>query len=241
MAYEDFTTYTKVDEGGDITVESATKVSWVALKTQQETGYLYKDKGSNYFDGDFTHKFEMQFGIIGDKGHSFNWMLANTVADWQAIYDASGDSFAFLTFDNIEIIYLRLTEGGSLLYDAWLNPLPQAFTTYYIEIVRDDDGGANSTGRLTTYIRTGSHSGVLQDTLVVDCSAGQQKDYRYVYAVTTNDRDYYKEGLVDGFTQNLDLGAAPPPLGWTGKINGVTNPAKINGIAVADIASVMGQ
>ena len=29
--------------------------------------------------------------------------------------------------------------------------------------------------------------------------------------------------------------------GWAGKINGVTNPAKINGIAVANIASVMGQ
>lgn len=30
------------------------------------------------------------------------------------------------------------------------------------------------------------------------------------------------------------------PAGWTGKINGVTNPAKINGVAVADITSVMG-
>jgi len=29
-------------------------------------------------------------------------------------------------------------------------------------------------------------------------------------------------------------------MGWTGKINGVTNPAKINGIAVADIAKVCG-
>lgn len=31
------------------------------------------------------------------------------------------------------------------------------------------------------------------------------------------------------------------PVGWTGKINGVTNPAKINGVAVADIAKVIGQ
>jgi len=29
-------------------------------------------------------------------------------------------------------------------------------------------------------------------------------------------------------------------FGWTGKINGVTNPAKINGIAVANIAKVLG-
>lgn len=31
------------------------------------------------------------------------------------------------------------------------------------------------------------------------------------------------------------------PTGWTGKMNTITNPAKINGVAVADITSVMGQ
>ena len=28
--------------------------------------------------------------------------------------------------------------------------------------------------------------------------------------------------------------------GWTGKVNGVTNPAKINGVAVANISKMMG-
>jgi len=36
-------------------------------------------------------------------------------------------------------------------------------------------------------------------------------------------------------------GIAPgPPIGWTGKINGVSSPAKINGIAVANIHSING-
>ena len=35
-------------------------------------------------------------------------------------------------------------------------------------------------------------------------------------------------------------GLVAPSTGWTGIINGVTNPAKINGIAVADIAKVCG-
>ena len=35
-------------------------------------------------------------------------------------------------------------------------------------------------------------------------------------------------------------GSVAPSTGWTGIINGVTNPAKINGIAVADIAKVCG-
>lgn len=50
-----------------------------------------------------------------------------------------------------------------------------------------------------------------------------------LYGYTTNDRlvylDYYKVG--DGFT-------------WIGKLNGVTNPAKIMGISVANISKVMG-
>ena len=32
-----------------------------------------------------------------------------------------------------------------------------------------------------------------------------------------------------------------PVVGWTGKINSITNPAKINSVAVADIGKVMGQ
>lgn len=38
----------------------------------------------------------------------------------------------------------------------------------------------------------------------------------------------------------LGLWPAAPPVGWTGKITGITNPAKINGIAVANIGKVMG-
>jgi hypothetical protein len=44
-----------------------------------------------------------------------------------------------------------------------------------------------------------------------------------------------------GGTNTLDdMAGADLAAGWTGKINGVTNPAKINGIAVADIAKVIG-
>lgn len=32
----------------------------------------------------------------------------------------------------------------------------------------------------------------------------------------------------------------PPPAGWTGKISGVTNPAKVMGVDVANIAKVKG-
>lgn len=36
------------------------------------------------------------------------------------------------------------------------------------------------------------------------------------------------------------LDATPAPPGWTGKISGVTNPAKVMGVEVANIAKVKG-
>lgn len=59
------------------------------------------------------------------------------------------------------------------------------------------------------------------------------------------DGDQFDAGTVSDYT--VQSNTLPPSLygtgvtaGWTGKINGVTNPAKINGIAVANIAKVNG-
>lgn len=45
-----------------------------------------------------------------------------------------------------------------------------------------------------------------------------------------------KHALIADF----DFWEAPAPVGWTGKIAGVTNPAKIMGVDVANIAKVKG-
>ena len=207
MPGEDFTTYTEFDESAKITVDSASKVSWAALETKFKTGYLYKDKGVNHFSGDFTHKFESQFSSMGNFAWANHWMLSNVVGDVKAVIDANDDAAMFFSFDDAEHLYLRLIEAGSIEdTDIWMPPGPQPSTTYYIEIVRDDDGGVNNTGNYTAYIRTGSHSGALQDTLTVDCSVGEQNDFRYIYSFATYDGDFADHGLATGFTQNLDLG-----------------------------------
>lgn len=207
MAYEDFTTYTEVDPGNDITVDSSTKVSWVDLQARDITAHLYKDKGIDYFSGDFTHKFEVQFSNVANITQMAFWALANSVGDIEDWKSANEDAHMFNIYDDTENLDLYILENGATVYDRWAAPGPLASTTYFIEIVRDDDGGANNTGRLTAYIRTGSHTGTLQDTLVVDCSAGEQNDFRYLYAVQT--RDTANPGGVDGFTQNLDIGEGP--------------------------------
>ena len=47
--------------------------------------------------------------------------------------------------------------------------------------------------------------------------------------------------LIDTDNWNICAGSMQEPsAGWAGKVNGVTNPAKINGITVANIAKVNG-
>jgi hypothetical protein len=209
MAYEDFTTFTESDEGNDVTIDSATKVSWVNLYVNQQTAYLYKDKGVDHFSGDFTHKFELYFSELGYFHTLTHWMLANIVGDLKELVDASEDGcciYALNDFWDNEDLKLAVVENGGQTVDTWAAPGPQLSTLYFIEIVRDDNGGANNTGRYTAYIRTGSHTGVLQDTLVVDSSAGEQNDFRYLYALATYDNADNWE-VSDGYTQNLDIDA----------------------------------
>lgn len=239
MVYEDFTSYTEFDEDGDVTVDSATKVSWDTFNSRKAEAYLYKDKGVDYFNGDFTHKFEAYFSRADEFCNAIFWMVSNTTGDLQSLFDAVGDGALFFQYDDSENLYIRVVENGGVTDDGWMAPGPQLSTLYFVEVVRDDNGGANNTGRYTTYIRTGSHSGVLQDTLVVDSSVGEQNDFRYIFGMAGRHDSSLSDGISTGYTQNLDIGAAA--AGWTGKLCGVTNPAKINGVAVANITKVMGQ
>ena len=51
---EDFTTYTETDPGADIT-KTADRITFTALRTREDTFYVYKDKGVDHFNGNFEH------------------------------------------------------------------------------------------------------------------------------------------------------------------------------------------
>ena len=52
--------------------------------------------------------------------------------------------------------------------------------------------------------------------------------------------EWQDPSLIKSFQTLAQVEWEEGAAGWTGKICGITNPAKINGVAVADIASVMG-
>lgn len=201
MAYEDFTTYDETDEGDNVTV-IASKVSWVSL-TRGESSYVSKSKGSNHFSGDFTHQFVCNFSDRFSYALVGAWALANVQNDLKGIVDSSGDGLFFGQESSALVFKLYTVENGSLNGDISITFT--ASTDYYVTIVRDDDGGANSTGQITATIRTGSHVGSVFDILTVDCGVGEQNDFEYIYGLQGYDSGSGGAGSISGYTENLDL------------------------------------
>lgn len=208
MAYENFDIYTEgADEGNDIVKTDSNTLTFTTFDAIDVTGYWYKDHGVGHFGGDFDHKFECQFSNFVNPPSAvfvYFWGMSNTVGDLHAAKTAGDDGCGFGVYSDTPQLWLRVLEAGSWSEDKWLNPGPQLSTTYYVNAPRDDDGGANSTGQYVAYIRTGSHTGTLRDTLTVDASAGEQNDFRYYFPISSAD---YNGGAdtVDGFSQNHDL------------------------------------
>lgn len=205
---EDYTGYTEVDEGADITVAAA-KIDFTALP-RNVTSYVYKDEGAAHFSGDFEHRFSCNIasGAVGLSAVAL-WMVANDLGDYAALTTAEKSFVRFVSLynpsgaDNFQLLIRETaaTTGNdtSIAYTAGV--------TYFVRIVRDDDGGATNKGQYTAYIATGNYDdedcGVLFDTLVADCSA-EQNDFRYIYALCS-----YDDALTNnqtGYVQNLDLG-----------------------------------
>jgi len=204
--YEDFTTFTEVDEQPALTVDSTHKVSCLNYNGVQNTGYFYKDYGVNHFNGDFVHRFEAYISACTEAQSLYT--LQNIVGDWLNNYGSPWSQDALSIFFQKDYlgtyrIIGELIENGAYAVEDDSVALSLS-TLYYITVVRDDDGGANSTGRITVYIRTGSHSGVLVDTLQFDCSAGEQNNYRYINILSSLDVGY-GDASNTGYVQNLAL------------------------------------
>jgi hypothetical protein len=221
MAIEDFTTYTEVDPGDDITI-IPTKISWDDLNSRGGgSSYVCRDKGAAYFDGDFSHRFILQRISAVTGATPYHWLLANAVNDFQTMKVADEDMAGIRIYYSggpSGGIYLNLIEDGEQLQDGWSGSgYPPAGIDYYITVNRDDDGGANSTGQYVARICTVNYYGepgaILQDTLQLDCSAGEQNDFRYVYGLANvNTGDTY---LCDGYTENMTVTDWIRPTGYT--------------------------
>lgn len=205
MALENFTTYDQSSDPNTRQTVAANKLSWANM-TAKEDCYLADDKGVDHFSGDFTHKLKIQYHEDVANPLAAFWLLANALDDFKGLDDANEDFMVLYHFGDV-LMRIGICENGTLRVDSFASTDGEI---YFVTIDRDDGGGVNGTGQLTAEIHTGDYhpSGVHKDLLTLDCAAGEQNDFRYIYALNS-----YNHGLIgsgDGYTENLDLQEAPP-------------------------------
>jgi len=233
MAIENYTTYPEVDPNNHISCDADTVT--VAGLTRNEIAYKYNDKGVNHFNGNFDHLIEQRVAGSDNGGVSRFWVLGNALGAANDIDVANGDQFEVWFFvDAAAPYYIGLTEldGGTIYNATWQGVALD--TTYYLRLKRDEAVGVYGTLYCDIYANAADRAN--EENALANLSLAlhtNKKDFRYIYAVQASNDGY--DYIINAYAENLDL-----QEGWTGKINGVTNPGKINGISVANIAKVNG-
>jgi hypothetical protein len=199
---EDLTTYTEVDENTEITIADDT-VTFDGVGKNDES-YVYKDFGTDYFSGDFVHRFKLNMTSFLSNAPAIGvWALANAVGDRVNVITtqseqeltviATGPSAGPYTIGIFE--YLPSADSSDSLNLSF-------GTDYYIEIERDESVGTYG----TVYLRV--YSDADYSTLVDSTSLGlgEKVDFRYVYSLQSGDGSENREAT--GTISNLQLDTA---------------------------------
>jgi len=202
MTYEDFTTYTEVDEDGDIT-KIASKVSWTNI-TRSDESYVYKDHGIGHF-GDIDHDFEMKMISCDDAGRTAHWVLSNEIDDFYHTLNNNLPGLAVRTEQTGSVYMARIYNLGDGANDTG-NILVN--TLYYCTVTRVDT-------TLVLKIYSDAPRSVLVDTLTVTCT---DTTLRYLYPCSAWNDSSAGENHA-GFTQNLDLKAGLEPIALFDSVN----------------------
>jgi hypothetical protein len=237
---EDFTTYTEVDVAGYITV-TAPEVTVANQPTIDGDTWIYSDEGVGFFSGDFTHQWQSTYSLVNDTTVYYSHALSNLLDDITSIRNAAGESLCSVRFvaDNVGAGQKHcqiLIEDPNLQFDA-TGFILVSDTEYFFTLVRDDDGGGSSSGRYTLSIRTGSHTGVLIDTLIADTTA--KLDFRYLFGTIAS--GVGGANTVFGNTKNLNINTVvdvtPTSSVWSNP-SGIVSVSQTGPFSVTPLGSV---
>lgn len=212
---EDWTTYTEYDEGSDVTVAENT-ITLTNANPRGDTYYVYDNKGSGHFSGNFEHRVESEM-TSATSGCQFHlWELSEGFAG--DTIDNAGYPYNMLYCTMSYAppnVYYRIWEyyDETGYYDTYIRSGATTWDVRFYNTI----GRASST--FTNYICEDNYYGEsgsdLQDTL----SIGLQSvvSYQYVYGVASYDTGSGSGYDLDGYVYNLDLqeGAGPTAVGYS--------------------------
>ena len=200
-AIENFGGWTEVDPNSRIVVTS-NRVTWTNL-TRNEDAYVYKDKGIDYFSGNFEIQFNFKTTAATEIGTTIVGIgsLTNAIDDLKGIDDANGDYISLVLHDkfvNYDFDLVECSAGttySSGVYGGALN------TNYYITIKRNEAIGAY--GTIYCYVYSDSSRTNLLSTLSLALH-DSRKDFRYLYAVDTMNTSEATR-THSGYIENLNI------------------------------------
>jgi len=109
-AYENFTTYTETDPNSHITVTNSTHIS--ADLYSNETAYVYTEKGTNHFSGDFEHRVDVYLDNVTWASMGTVWALTDKVDEKKGLEDAD-ENFLATNIGNPGFTFGYTTVGGT--------------------------------------------------------------------------------------------------------------------------------
>ncbi len=197
MTLEDFTTFTKVDEEGTLTV-TATKVTGTADRNVDT--YTYKDFTAAHFDT-IKHTFATKITIKKHAGFVGAWGINNAVNDMRNAGNGLYVAHNYVQTTDIENFYLREYVGSTENNDYDIITPAQ----FYCKVERS---GTTATCKYYSDAAMTVLLGTLSLTIA-------NNKYRYLYAFTSYDSN--NNGYDMGIDiENLDINEAVPLPGLSG-------------------------
>lgn len=190
MPVEDFETYTKVDEDGDITVTS-TKID-VDTMRGDALSYVRRDKlTANIVD--FEHKVKATYtSASADIAIMCLWGLSYTPSNTQKQQDDNNEGM------NLRVARLGVYNGRWAVQDYNGNGSDFGDIgagTFWCVIKR-------SGITFTCKMYSDEYGGALTDTLTFTCSTDA---YRYIYGLMSSEGVAHAADTITGYIENLDL------------------------------------
>ena len=202
MAEEDFGTHTEIDPNSRIT-KTTRRITFTAL-TNNEDAYVYLDKGTNFFDGDFAGEFIFFISVITvNQPVIAPLALTNSVDDLTGIDTANGSYLALYILyatGDIPRIGLKEVDSGTAYFDVTAIDFVLS-TIYYGRTWRDEGVGTYGTMYLAIYsdaarsVQVGS-----TDSLALHTS---KKDFQYIFGINTYNTT--SSDTITGYIENLEL------------------------------------
>jgi len=213
MAIENLTTFTEVDTNSRLAITSS-RVTFTNItdETGEPWTYLMKDKGADYFNGDFTFYIDIEMADRQNTNPAIDiCRLGNDLEDYIAAYNNSHSCLMGYIYGNFFSI-LELyggTEYGNV--DSFNYNPGGVITHYYMKLWRDESVGTYGTYYCKLFLTAADR---IADTNPVLTAASATQltstlhanvDFRYLWVIGNQLRGSAPLAL-NGYFENLDIG-----------------------------------